>query len=163
MNGYRIDPTPPPRSLTLTLVRLKAGEEAFFRVLSAAIFGYWSHWTGKCSVLCKRNSEDCDGCRNAKPVKWKGLLHVINMGNGRQCLVEVTNSAALQIQDSLPSNDSLRGKRLRLVRSRGGDNGRLRAEIIFDARSVVDLPPEIDAWPTVEKIFDLAKPFDETI
>jgi len=160
MDEFRLDPTPPRKMPTLNIVRLKAGEEMFCRCLSQKPFGYYSHWAGKFSVLCRKDAAKCEGCRKQMPVKWKGLLHVINQSNGRAMFVEITNTVGLALADQLPMNEDLRGKRLRLCRSRGGDNGRLKAEVMHEARPALDLPAELDPWPTLARIFDLERPFD---
>lgn len=160
MDGIRREDTPPIAPRTLTLVRLKAGEQLTARILSPSLWGLWTHWNGAQSLPCFRDEKKCDGCKKGWPSRWKGFLHVLRVENRRQIFVELTSHAASMFLDQVPDRHALRGLRVLFERSRGGDNGRLRLTLLSTDSANLDLPAALDPLATLDNLWRIGKRVD---
>ena len=153
MDGLHTSDCPPPFRPTLTLVRLKAGEQMTFRILSERVFGLYTHWNGKKSSPCLKDPAECQGCKRGYSTRWKGFLHVLNVQTQRQLIFECTAFATSLFLDQVEDRRHLRGLRVLCERSRGADNGRLKMTLLPGTTSFIDLPVEVCPLATLEKLW----------
>lgn len=156
VDNFHLCPTPPSEPRTIVLVRLKAGDSLTCRILSKQIWGIWTHWDGKKSYPCVLGAGACKGCRTQDPKRWKGFLHVLNVANRREMIIEVTAFAFSQFLDQLTKErENLRGLRVLFERAKGSDNGRLRMSLLASETGFLELPVESAPSWTLMKLWKI--------
>jgi len=136
------------------VVRLKGGECLTFCILSPSFWGFVIHWDERKrrSAACCEKRENCEGCRNELPQKWRGYLCVISQNKGKVFL-EFTKEAANRLLDLVGDGESLRGLHFFLERTRS-DNGRLRPRLLSTREDPDKLPADEDPEPILRFLWD---------
>lgn len=137
---WNLDNVPPRPGPKLPIVRVETTENQLFLCFSEEMFGVWTHWRNGRSEACHANVEECNGCQEGFPKRWKGYLHVHDFQHERHCFLELTPAGAQLLLAQVPSGKSLRGFRLQLRRTKGGKQGRLKVVLLEPIQSSVELP-----------------------
>jgi len=123
--------------------RLSGSDSQQFLVYSPELRGFLTHFVAGRNVPCFGDDSLCEGgCKTAN-LRENFLLHAWSLKRSRQVFIYLTPGAAEQIIDQIAPGGSLRGRMLRLTRSRT-DKGRLRAELGELAEGLKSIPPEKD-------------------
>jgi len=154
----RTSDPPPPFTNRLKLVRLKAGESFDVRVCSKELWPYWSHYFNGFSRHCAGKECTCKAPICYSNREWHAVIHVFLPSVAKEYFFEITNHCAILLNDQVPDPKNLRGLRVTISRSKGGDNGRLRARVDPHAHLLNELPPERDPEETM-KILLASKPW----
>ncbi len=131
----------PKRSRNDTWVqRVRPGERLKVVILSEVLWGMHCHWTGARSVECTKAEKACVGCERQLPTRWKGGLHVWDLGRRESYFVEITPRAARRIVEQTENRSTLRGVCIELSRSGTKVNGRLVVQIVDMSIDMKRLP-----------------------
>jgi hypothetical protein len=141
---------PPTLDGTLWIRRLAAGEKAEVIVYSEQAIGYRFHWSGRRTTACIDPVEECSGCTRGLPVKWKAYLHVGNLAERRQEILEVPESTWRRMSLLACFATHLRGSTL-LFKRDGNKRGRISVSELPNYAGQFKLVPAIDPLPTVLK------------
>jgi hypothetical protein len=129
MEPLHIQHEPPRPGPAMPILRVKAGQEMHFVILSESLWGIWTHWAGNRSEPCFAENATCPGHKRGLPRRWKGYLHVWHIDKRLEAFIELTPTAAHCLLDQAGKNCSLRGLRLKLRRT-GASNGRLLVNLL---------------------------------
>ena len=157
MQGFVRGATPPSSTKRMEVFRVTTAETAQFTCCSSAIFGQWVHWFGRRSHECKQDKGECEGCRNNWPVKWKGYLHVTDPIGRNEGFLEVTATCWNLLLQQLTPQQTLRGLRFRLARTKGGAKGRYLVTVLETLATEKDLPSERDPLTTLRFLWNAKK------
>ena len=156
MSKLCYDQNVPPSGPETPIVRVKTSGEHHFRILSRSYYGLWIHWNGQRSEGCFEDRQECSGCKRGLPRRWKGYLHCLAAErNGADCFLELTPVAITSLLAQCPKGESLRGLRLNVRRTSGGEKGRLRVLVLGDINPGKGLIEEKDPYNTLRKLWGL--------
>ena len=148
-------PCPGPET---PVVRVKTNVTHHFRVLSRSVFGIWIHWNGLRSEACFTEKKVCPGCTKGLPRRWKGYLHALATHlNGKDCFLELTPLAVTSILSQVPQGEILRGLRLEVRRTAGGEKGRLQVVVLGDINPGNGLIAERDPISVLSRLWGLER------
>lgn len=160
-------PQPGPRD---EVRRIAGGHEAHYVILSPSFWGVWTHWHDGRTSPCTEPKDDCPGCRDNSPQRWKGYLYVWST-NEKKCLfLELTPLAAQLLQQQADPNQSLRGLSYQIGRGRGS-KARLRVQRQYGRAPEEQLPPHKDPSTVLQTLWSMptrqqnrfGSPFDAQI
>lgn len=145
---------PPPLKSKMIVMRVTTSETIQFCCVSRAIFGQLIHYYGGRSHECTADKGNCDGCKKGWAPKWKGYLHVIEMGTvQRECFLEITNTCNSLLLNQAPKDQHLRGLIFRIRKSKGGRYGRYILDVIDRREDEDKLPQEQDPQPILRYLW----------
>lgn len=153
--AFRLDPNPPDPTPHLHVTRLKAGGRFRGWILSAAIWGVWTHWTGRFSVPCQQNGTPCPRETHKLPQRWKGYLHVQDPDKEVSTLIELTPESAREVMAQASLTGNLRGCMIELQRGEKANNSRLIARLLIRHHNPDDLPAAVDPEPTLRHLWGM--------
>jgi len=110
---------PPDKAGHLWIRRLGAEERITITILSATLWGCWTHWNGRSSEQCDEDEKKCHGHRRGYPLRWKGYLHVYNHKENCQEFIELPPGAARCLLATVDESTNLRGQRCDIKRMKG--------------------------------------------
>lgn len=144
------DNRPPPAGPKMPIIRLKGSESRDFLILSTEVNGFWSHWTGRCTIECTLPHENCRGHQLGFPSKWKGYLHVYEWATKKQGFLELTPALAEQLEMQVGQRKNcVRGMSVKVERSRA-NNGRVKLLVTNIATpKEAGMIDEVDPLPAV--------------
>jgi len=145
---------PPKAGPKWWIERVKAGQEQMFTVFSTSIYGVWTHWTLYGSSPCFARPDQCHGCKNKQPRRWKGYIHCYDWHNKRQCFLELTPGVAESIIAQLGEGVPFRGYRLEMKRGKG-DKARVKVQVLSPLPSGPTLVDERYPYETLAKLWSL--------
>jgi hypothetical protein len=145
--------TPPRSGPELPVVRLKASGSTMVVILSASLWGIWTHWNGSKTEPCYREKKQCPACKKGLPKRWKGYLHCWDYAKKREIFLELTPTSADQLLSQCGKDVPLRGNRMNVNRG-AGDKARLRLTVLT-AVPPAELPAGRDPEVTLQKLWGL--------
>lgn len=144
-------PKPGPRTEVL---RVTTPAWQHFVLVSSAPFGKRIHWYGGRSHECTQKSDDtearCHGCKEEWPSKWKGYIDVIQYPGNKRGFLELTASAWELLEHQLGDDWSMRGRLVKICKTKGGRYGRYQIEVLERKHPPEDLPQEADPCKILE-------------
>ena len=148
-------PKPGPAQV---LVQLGAGEWIDCLICSEQYLGvqtHWCHHAGKKgrSQRCTEEEGECQGCTQRWPKRWKGFLHVYDLGRKKDCFVEITPGIGADLDLQCPPGETLRGLRLKMRRGEAGKKTRVEVVLSPWTGSLDGLPDEKDPLPLLESLW----------
>ena len=143
---------PPEPGPEREIVRVSPGNPFSGQILSASLWGCYTHWDGFRTRECTEPVENCAGHQSSLPLRWKGYLHVWDSRHGSFVFLEITPAAAKEILRLAPSNEPLRGLVLGMKRSGSSIKGRLEVSICRGL-NLDRLPKPEDPEPILRKLW----------
>jgi len=149
-------PPPPPQSVMI-VYRVTGSESQEFVCVCSAPTGVFVHWHGRRSHECRRETGDCQGCRENWPSKWQGYLHVLSDMGRREGFLEITSTCYHLLQTKMPDKQAWRGMRFRISRTKGGPRGRYLVDVLEARVTSENLIAERDPVPLLRKLWGAKK------
>lgn len=145
---------PPTTSLgdRLQLLRCPPGSGPPLVVLSSSLVGVKLHWIAGRST--PHVSENCKGCEDHLPTRWRGYLACWSPKSQATCILELTEACVDAIANYRQLYGTLRGAQIRLSRPSCKANGRIHCEIIAGTTPDSLLPVEPDIKPALIRMWD---------
>lgn len=163
MGDLRRDDVPPPAGPEAEIVRIKSANPHWFVILSASLWGVWTHWNGKRSEPCTGDTKlVCEGHKREYPLRWKGYLYCYSHEHRKHVFLELTPVAAQSILDQLPTGENLRAYRLEMKRSSDAKGSRLKATVHPPLRKPDELPKAEDPERHLWKLWNSARGIDSS-
>jgi hypothetical protein len=151
--------TPPRPGPDLRIYRVKQPGTFLFICLSRSLWGCWTHWSGNESIPCTGENSECYGHARGMPKRWKGFLHCFAADGKTEVFLELTPSAAEQINFQVEKGFDLRGSRLQVTRGQGGKHSRLKVVVLPCPSDRKDLPLEKDPMLTLGRLWEMRRAF----
>lgn len=167
MRKLRTQHEPPSPGPELEILRVKDSAIHPFVVLSAKIFGLWTHWDQKAlngrgaSSPCFGDEKVCDGHKRRLPERWKGYLHVHHLHTKKDGFLELTPTAAGTLKSCLVAITNYRGVRINVARSSNSEKGRLRVTVFDSVQDMSGYPKERCPTETLSKLWKLRPDLDD--
>lgn len=155
---YRRDDSPPIAGPRLRVIRFKANEQSNVALLGTVIHGFWTHYSAR-TEPCTDPKEECHGCINKWPSRWKGYVHAIREDRQEEGFLELTPKNREDLLAYCGRAELMRGCRL-LVRRGKGDKTALRMMPIRSWRAEFDevaMPEETDPEETLRSLFEFRR------
>jgi len=148
---------PPPRGPKDWVFRVRPGEGFAGQIYSIAVWGVWTHWDGKATRECLKDSRLCPRCKEGAPSRWRGYLHVWNSVAKEEQFLELTGDAVEEIWRQIGKGTSLRGLLLRMRRHGQNIRGCLVVELSAFVGDVDTLPAPRDPEKTLRLLWQWIK------
>jgi hypothetical protein len=141
----------------MDVIRVTTTEPQMYIIVSTVPWGQWTHWFGRRSHECRRDSGTCEGCKDGWPEKWQAYLHVTRPERGWEGFLEMTATAWKILEAQIKDGTTVRGCIVRLSRTKGGAKGRYLIEVLERRIPEDDLPPAKDPMPTLRMLWRAKK------
>lgn len=151
--------SPPPTTphTRKDVVRVTTAETSQFVIISAAVWGQWTHWDGRRTEECLKDKKvHCPGCNPPKPSKWLGYVHVA--AGKWDGFLELTATAVNLLEEQAGKGANLRGLVVRIKRTKGGPRGRFLIEVLDRRVPEDELPQGQDPYETLRFLWSCKRP-----
>jgi hypothetical protein len=138
----------------LTVVR--PGRAVKFAICSDRIWGIHTHWDPQArrTIECVTPHKLCQGHARQLPLRWKGVITVLESGSSKPLLLDLPPEAGVSLQEQ-SGGQSLRGRMILCQRETANIRSRLLIELLDMMPNIENLKPEEDPTPTLRKIWGL--------
>ena len=126
---------------TWKLYRIGAGQTIQFRIETGGWIDLHVHWTTEGSRACTR-TKDCRWCQRGHSRCWRAYVVGYRKASGLQRIIELTYSAAYDIEESPLYTNGLCGLNVELSRPGIAKNGRCFCRVLN--WEYVDVPASMD-------------------
>ena len=150
LNRQDEPPEPGPETLIIR-VSPKLGVDGI--ILSKSLFGVFTHWDGRRTRECTKNSETCAGCLAHLEQRWKGYLSILSSVHRKHVFLELTPTAARKLLDQVDKDKPLRGFRIRVGRTGESMKGRITVDVMPCSVPIEALPQGQDPEAILRKLW----------
>lgn len=147
----------PKRYATREIVRISSTVPIRCVCISSAPWSVITHWRNGRSERCHGDAQDCQGCRESVPLRWRGYLHVIVPPGKDAVFVELSENATREILFQFAHRDSLRGCMFGISKTKGGLRGRFIVEPMERMVDISTLPPEETPASTLNFLWSIKR------
>lgn len=134
---------PEPRTYAeIRLIRVPTGGLLQGIITSEEVLGCPTHWDNFRTQPC--DGPDCELCKKGKPSRWQGYISLFNQLNGHQCVVQLTDLAAQQLDQFRRRYGHIRGLLAAFSRVAKRPNARIQVETRELPTPVPNLPGAVD-------------------
>lgn len=134
---------PEPRTYAeIRLLRVPTGGILQGIITSETVVGTPTHWDNCRTQPC--DGPDCELCKKGRPSRWQGYISLFNQVNNRQCVVQITDLAAQQLEQFRRQYGHIRGLLAAFSRVAKRQNARITVETRQLPQPVADLPGPVD-------------------
>jgi len=147
--------TPPDRSgpRPLPIIRTPVGKSIVATILSDAMLGCPTHFWGGRTTPCE--APDCPACNAGSPTRWHGYLIIFSEQQRTSAILEIPDAAAEQLTLLAHSLPTLRGAKIKAVRTKATRNARVLIELQPPSLEQKNLPRAADLQTLLAMIWKL--------
>lgn len=133
---------PPPPKDVIWVARIKPMTREKFTVYSPALWGVWTHWTGKLTQPCYADHQFCHQGHKEETLRWKAYVFGWSFERNRQEFLELTAGACDHWLSQLAPGVSLRGMTIEVYRDKRQKGPLLVQVAPHVKRDCSTLPPD---------------------
>jgi hypothetical protein len=135
------------------LIRVPAAKPLRCIILSDKMSGTYTHYAKGRTTPCDR--ESCLACKDGLPYRWHSYLAIHNADTGENALLELTATAAAQLQPAIAEFKTLRAVKIILERPSRRPNGRIKIAIVPGRAPEAGLPEAPNVPAIMQHIWGL--------
>lgn len=147
----------PPICRAVPMYTLLPHDELLLVACSQELFEFWTHWQGGRTRPCfrKDTKDQCRGCEDQCPRRWKGLVHVWQPARRAAFFLELTPLSATSMKQQL-GNRRLRGATFHVSRKRKHKRGEIEISLLDTPYTILEeLPKPADPLKTLSQVWGL--------